>query len=44
MFHVLTGMGETAGAALVESPNVDKISFTGSRDVGKLIVRKLRTR
>jgi acyl-CoA reductase-like NAD-dependent aldehyde dehydrogenase len=39
VFHVLTGMGETAGAALVESPKVDKISFTGSRDVGKLIMR-----
>jgi acyl-CoA reductase-like NAD-dependent aldehyde dehydrogenase len=39
VFHVLTGMGETAGAALVESPKVDKISFTGSCDVGKLIMR-----
>jgi betaine-aldehyde dehydrogenase len=39
VFHVLSGMGETAGAALVESPMVDKISFTGSRDVGKLIMR-----
>ena len=37
--HVVTGMGETAGAALVEDPRVDKVSFTGSREVGKLIMR-----
>jgi acyl-CoA reductase-like NAD-dependent aldehyde dehydrogenase len=39
VFHVLTGMGETAGATLVEDPRVDKVSFTGSREVGKLIMR-----
>jgi acyl-CoA reductase-like NAD-dependent aldehyde dehydrogenase len=39
VFHVVTGMGETAGAALVENPHVDKVSFTGSREVGKLIMR-----
>jgi acyl-CoA reductase-like NAD-dependent aldehyde dehydrogenase len=32
-------MGETAGAALVDDPRVDKVSFTGSREVGKLIMR-----
>jgi acyl-CoA reductase-like NAD-dependent aldehyde dehydrogenase len=39
VFHVLTGFGETAGAALVAHPRVDKIGFTGSREVGKLIMR-----
>src|SRR5262245_57523856 len=28
--NVVTGNGETAGAAIVEHPNVDKIAFTGS--------------
>jgi phenylacetaldehyde dehydrogenase len=35
--NVVTGFGETAGAALVEHPDVDKIAFTGSTSVGKLI-------
>ena len=37
--NVVTGFGETAGAALAEHPGVDKISFTGSTQVGKSIVR-----
>ena len=37
--QVITGFGETAGAPLVEIPGVDKIGFTGSRDVGKMIMR-----
>ncbi|MBD5604710.1 MAG: aldehyde dehydrogenase family protein [Candidatus Eremiobacteraeota bacterium] len=36
--NVVTGDGST-GAALVEHPDVDKISFTGSTDVGKSILR-----
>ena len=28
--NILTGLGETAGAALVAHPGVDKIAFTGS--------------
>ena len=39
VFHVLTGFGETAGAPLVASPKVDKVAFTGSREVGKIIMR-----
>ena len=35
--NVITGLGETAGAALVAHPGVDKIAFTGSTEVGKLI-------
>ncbi|AKH42237.1 acyl-CoA reductase-like NAD-dependent aldehyde dehydrogenase [Altererythrobacter atlanticus] len=37
--NVVTGYGETAGAALAAHPGVDKISFTGSTQVGKSIVR-----
>jgi aldehyde dehydrogenase (NAD+) len=36
--NVVTGDG-TTGAALVEHPDVDKISFTGSTEVGKSILR-----
>ena len=39
VFHVVTGFGETAGAPLAAHPGVDKIGFTGSREVGKLIMR-----
>jgi acyl-CoA reductase-like NAD-dependent aldehyde dehydrogenase len=35
--NVIPGMGETAGAALVRHPGVDKISFTGSPEVGREI-------
>jgi betaine-aldehyde dehydrogenase len=37
--NIVTGAGETAGAALVEHPDVDKIAFTGSVPVGKIIMR-----
>jgi phenylacetaldehyde dehydrogenase len=37
--NIVTGLGETAGAALTEHPAVDKIGFTGSTEVGKLIVK-----
>jgi betaine-aldehyde dehydrogenase len=36
--NVVTGAGET-GAALVRHPDVDKIAFTGSAEVGKVIMR-----
>lgn len=36
--NIITGFGETAGAALAAHPLVDKIAFTGSTEVGKLIV------
>src|SRR5882762_9774052 len=36
--NIVTGAGET-GRALVEHPNIDKIAFTGSTDVGKRILR-----
>lgn len=37
--NVVTGYGETAGAALAAHPQVDKIAFTGSTEVGKLVVK-----
>jgi len=37
--NIVTGVGETAGAAIVEHPDVDKIAFTGSAEVGKAIMR-----
>jgi phenylacetaldehyde dehydrogenase len=35
--NVLTGYGETTGDALVRHPGVDKVAFTGSGEVGKII-------
>ncbi len=35
--NLLTGYGPTAGAAIVAHPHVDKVAFTGSTEVGKLI-------
>ena len=37
--NIVTGFGETAGAALAAHDNVDKVAFTGSTEVGKLIVK-----
>jgi len=37
--NVLAGYGETAGAALAAHPDIDKVAFTGSTEVGKLIVK-----
>ena len=37
--NILTGYGETAGAALATHPDVDKIAFTGSTEVGRKIVQ-----
>jgi betaine-aldehyde dehydrogenase len=37
--NIVTGFGETAGAPLVRHPDVNKIAFTGSAAVGKIILR-----
>lgn len=37
--NIINGLGESTGAALVAHPGVDKIAFTGSAAVGKLIVK-----
>ncbi|WP_232839896.1 aldehyde dehydrogenase family protein [Nocardia aurea] len=39
VLNVVTGYGETTGAALAAHPDVDKIAFTGSTEVGRLIVK-----
>lgn len=38
VLNIVTGYGETAGAALAAHPDVDKVAFTGSTEVGRLIV------
>ncbi len=42
VLNVVTGVGEQAGAALAAHPDVDKVAFTGSTEVGKLIVGAAR--
>ena len=37
--NIVTGFGPTAGAALAAHPDVDKVAFTGSTEVGKLILQ-----
>ena len=37
--NILPGFGETAGAAIANHPDVDKVAFTGSTEVGKLIAQ-----
>ena len=39
VINVLTGYGEECGAALAQHPQVRKLSFTGSTEVGKLVMR-----
>src|SRR6202451_1207287 len=38
--NVITGFGESCGAPLVQHPDVNKIAFTGSAAVGKIIVKQ----
>ena len=39
VLNIVTGFGETAGAPLAAHPDVDKVAFTGSTEVGKLILQ-----
>src|SRR5690606_15452152 len=34
VINIVTGFGETAGAAIAAHPEIDKVSFTGSSEVG----------
>ena len=43
MFNLVTGAGPT-GAALVNHPDLDKVAFTGSTEVGKAIQKALASR
>ena len=40
VLNVLTGTGEVCGAALVDHRGVDKVSFTGSTQVGRLVAQR----
>ena len=40
VFNVVPGKGSVAGEAIVAHPGVDKITFTGSTEVGKQIMKK----
>ncbi len=37
--NLVTGYGHTVGAAITEHPDVEKVAFTGSTEVGKRIVQ-----
>ena len=37
VINVIPGFGPTAGAAIVKHPDVSKVAFTGSTEVGKII-------
>jgi len=39
VFNIIQGYGEEAGAPLVEHPDVDVVSFTGSTEVGRYVQR-----
>jgi aldehyde dehydrogenase (NAD+) len=39
VINIVPGYGETAGDAVVRSPLIDKVAFTGSTEVGRLIMR-----
>ena len=37
--NIIPGYGPTAGAAITSHPDVDKVAFTGSTEVGRLILK-----
>ncbi|XP_031096206.1 aldehyde dehydrogenase family 2 member C4-like isoform X1 [Ipomoea triloba] len=39
VLNVITGFGPTAGAAIASHIDIDKVSFTGSTEVGKLVMK-----
>ncbi|CAM3989933.1 aldehyde dehydrogenase family protein [Lederbergia lenta] len=43
VINIVPGFGGTAGQALVDHSQVDKIAFTGSTEVGKLIMQRAST-
>jgi len=38
VFNLLTGFGPGAGSSIAEHPDIDKVAFTGSAEVGRLIL------
>ncbi|MGH7507770.1 MAG: aldehyde dehydrogenase family protein [Longimicrobiales bacterium] len=43
VLNIVPGYGEGAGAALVAHPDVDKVAFTGSTAVGRVVMREAAT-
>ncbi len=39
VINVIPGYGPTAGAAISNHPDINKVAFTGSTEVGKLILK-----
>jgi acyl-CoA reductase-like NAD-dependent aldehyde dehydrogenase len=39
VINIVTGFGPTAGGAIARHPDIDKVAFTGSTEVGKLILQ-----
>ena len=39
VINIITGFGSTAGAAIAQHPDIDKVAFTGSTEVGKLVMQ-----
>jgi aldehyde dehydrogenase (NAD+) len=37
--NIITGMGPGAGSSIAEHPDIDKVAFTGSGEVGKIILK-----
>lgn len=44
VLNVLPGYGPTAGAAMCRHPQVDKLAFTGSTEVGRIVMREAAER
>ena len=44
VLNVITGLGSVAGERLVQHPGVDKVSFTGSTEVGRHVAREAGAR
>lgn len=40
VFNIVNGLGEIVGAEISRNPNIAKISFTGSTNVGKIIAKE----
>ncbi|KAH9762160.1 Aldedh domain-containing protein [Citrus sinensis] len=43
VLNVVPGFGPTAGAAIASHMDIDKVSFTGSTDVGRLVIQAAST-
>jgi phenylacetaldehyde dehydrogenase len=39
VINIVTGFGPTAGAAIAAHPDIDKVAFTGSSEIGRVIVK-----